>query len=107
VARFGNREERERYMDDLEWQMEHQREEIQRTLDRTMEGEGSERRTALQKFWGSLPGVSGRTRGQGAETPTPTPGEAREAAQSAHSATLRPHGAEAAGRPWWRRILGG
>ncbi len=95
-------------MDGLEWQMEHQRKEIQRTLDRTMEGEGSERRTALQKFWGSLPGFSGRTRGRDAETPTPpAPGDAQEAIQSAHSATLRPQGDEAEGRPWWRRIFGG
>jgi hypothetical protein len=41
------------------------------------------------------------------ESPTPTGGEAQEAAQSAHSATLRPQGNEARGRPWWRRILGG
>jgi hypothetical protein len=41
------------------------------------------------------------------EDPTPAPGDAQEATQRAHSATLRPHGDEAAGRPWWRRILGG
>jgi hypothetical protein len=39
--------------------------------------------------------------------PTPAPGDAQEAAQSAHSATLRPQGNEAARRPWWRRIIGG
>ena len=38
---------------------------------------------------------------------TPDPGSPQEATQSAHSATLRPHGAEATGRPWWRRIFGG
>lgn len=44
----------------------------------------------------------------GPETPTPASGDAQEAAtQSAYSATLRPHGDEATGRPWWRRIFGG
>jgi hypothetical protein len=38
---IGDRKERERYMDDLERQMEDQREQIQRTLERT---EGSGRR---------------------------------------------------------------
>ena len=41
------------------------------------------------------------------DTPTPAEGDAQEAAQSAHSATLRPQGNEAARRPWWRRIIGG
>ena len=41
------------------------------------------------------------------ESSTPAGGDAQEAAQSAHSATLRPQGDEARGRPWWRRILGG
>jgi hypothetical protein len=36
---IGDRKGRERYMDDLERQMEDQREQIQRTLDR-MEGSG-------------------------------------------------------------------
>ena len=94
-------------MDSLERQMEQQREQIQRTLDRTMEGEGSERRTALEKVWGSLPGFSGRTRVQNSETPTRVPRDAREATQSAHSSSLRPQGNEASGRPWYRRIFGG
>ena len=95
MARFGNREERERHMDDLEWQMGHQREEIQRTLDRTLEGGGSEGRTALEKVWGSLPGFSGRTRMRGPETPTPAPGDAREVTGSPKTGGER--------RPWWRR----
>ena len=41
------------------------------------------------------------------ESSTPAGGDAQQAAQSAHSATLRPQGDEARGRPWWRRILGG
>ncbi len=56
---FRNREERERYMDSLERQMEHQREQIQRTLDQT---KGSGRlRTALEKLWGTLPSVQLRS----------------------------------------------
>ena len=57
--RFRDREERERYMDSLERQMEHQREQIQRTLDQTR---GSGRlRTALEKLRGALPSVQLRT----------------------------------------------
>jgi hypothetical protein len=41
------------------------------------------------------------------ESPTPAGGDAQEATHSAHSATLRPHGNEAKGRPWWRRVFGG
>jgi excisionase family DNA binding protein len=43
--------------------------------------------------------------GPSEESPTPAGGEAQEATQSAHSATLRPQGNEATGRPWWRRIF--
>jgi hypothetical protein len=56
---FRDREERERYMDSLERQMEHQREQIQRTLDHT---KGSGRlRTALEKLQNTFPSFSGRT----------------------------------------------
>ena len=99
LARFGGREERDRYMDSLERQMEQQREEIQRTLDRTLEGEGSERRTALEKVWGSLPGFSGRTRVQDSEKPTPAPGGAPQVTGSPQT--------DGARRPWWRRAFGG
>ena len=54
---FSDHEERERYMDSLELQMEHQREEIQSTLDRTMEGSG--RRTAIEKLRSFLPSFPG------------------------------------------------
>ena len=51
--RFRDREERERYMDSLERQMEEQREQIRRTLDQT---KGTGRlRTALEKLWGTMP----------------------------------------------------
>ncbi len=71
-ARLRNREERERYMDSLEWQMEHQRKQIERTLDRTTADSGP-RRKALVKLRSSLPSFPGRTPVRGAaehETPT-------------------------------------
>ena len=63
--RFRDREERERYMDSLERQMEHQRKQIEGTLDRT-EGPGWRRR-ALEKLRSSLPRFSGRTSGRDVE----------------------------------------
>ncbi len=83
--RFKNREERERYMDSLERQIEHQREQIQRTLDR-MEG-SSRRRVVLEKLWSSLPSLPGRTSVR-------DPGE-REAATD-----KRPD--SEASRSWWK-----
>jgi len=79
---IGDRKEREEYMDNLERQMEDQREQIQRTLDR-IEGSGR-RRTVLERLRESLPGFPGRTpaRGTGGaredvpqspEGPGPTP----------------------------------
>jgi hypothetical protein len=63
--RFRDREERERYMDSLERQMEHQRKQIESTLDRT---EGSSwRRRALEKLRSSLPRFSGSTSGRDVE----------------------------------------
>ena len=57
--RFRDRSERERYIDSLEQQMEHQRQEIQRTLEKA---EGSGRlRTALERLWGTLPSFPRRT----------------------------------------------
>ena len=51
--RFRDRKERERYMDSLEQQMEHQRERIQLTLNQT---KGSGRlRTVLEALRDTLP----------------------------------------------------
>ena len=55
---IGDRKEREEHMDNLEWQMEDQREQMQRTLDR-MEGSGR-RGGALERLRGSLPRFPGR-----------------------------------------------
>ena len=65
VARFRDRQDRERYMDSLERQMERQREQIQRTLD-GIESSGR-RQTALEKLRSSLPGFPGRSSVRGAE----------------------------------------
>ena len=56
--RFRNREERERYMDSLEREMERQREQIERSLN---DIDGSRRRTALEKLRNALPSLPGRT----------------------------------------------
>jgi hypothetical protein len=96
--RFRDRKERERYMDSLEQQMEHQREQIQRTLD---EMEGSGRRTALEKLRSSLPSLPGRTSVRDAGD--------REAAAAG---PVEPTGfaepvEEPSRRPWWRSMFGG
>ena len=61
--RFRDREERERYMDRLERQMELQREQIQHTLNQS---KGSGRlRTTLEKLWETLPSFPRRTASAG------------------------------------------
>jgi hypothetical protein len=85
--RFRDRQERERYMDSLERQMEDQREQIQRTLEQT---KGSGRlRTGLERLWGIHPSFSRRTSARNAEERGAT--------------TERPDG-EASRRKWkfWR-----
>jgi hypothetical protein len=103
LARFHNREERERYMDSLEWQMEHQREQIQRTLERTTE-DSDRGRKALEKLRSSLPSFPGRTPVRGAaerETPTET---IRSETPSAGEESPRKRSEP---RSWWRRMFGG
>lgn len=103
MARFGERGERERYMDCLERQMEHQREEIQRTLDQASEGSGR-KWTVIEKLRSSLPGFPSRT-------PTRTTGEREESpqVQESQASTLGDWSGDVQGarRLWWRRILGG
>jgi hypothetical protein len=65
LVHFHNREERERYMDGLEWQMEHQREQIDRTLEQTSE-DSDRRRKALERLRSSLTSFPGRTPVRGA-----------------------------------------
>ena len=82
--RFNDRQERERYMDSLERQMEQKREEIGRTLG---EIQGSGRRTALNRLRSSLPSFLNRT-------------SVREAEEEREAATERPDGE--ASRSWWQ-----
>ncbi len=58
IVRFNDRQERERYMDSLERQMEHQRQEIERTME---EMQGSGRQTVLKRLRSSLPSLPSRT----------------------------------------------
>ena len=100
MVRFRDCQDRERYMDSLERQMEHQRQEIQRILDQ-LEGSGR-RRTVLEKFRSSLPGIPGRTTVREAgerETTTEKP----ERVETRSSTGASQEGAE---RPWWRRMFG-
>jgi hypothetical protein len=97
------REEREQYMDSLEHQMEHQREQIQRTLDRMTE-DSDRRRKALAKLRSALPSLPGRTPMRGAvvrETPTePIGSETPSAREESPRKPSEP-------RSRWRRIFGG
>ena len=100
--RFGDREERDRYMDNLEQQMEVQREQIQRTLDRTMED--SDQRTALEKLWDLLPSFPGRTPMQGGERETPTqPVQSETPSSRGENESVR---GPSEARFRWRRIVG-
>jgi hypothetical protein len=84
VVRFRDREERERYMDSLERQMVHQREQIEHTLD---ELQGSGRQTALKRLRSSLPNFLNRT-------------SVRDAEGEREATTERPDGE--ASRNWWQ-----
>jgi hypothetical protein len=91
-------------MDSLERQMEHQRQEIQRTLDQI---EGSGRRwTALEKLRNSVPSIRGRASGTSVrdvgERETATEKPERAETQSGTGGSR-----EGVERPWWRRVFGG
>jgi hypothetical protein len=104
LARFRDREERERYMDSLERQMEHEREQIQRTLDRTTE-DSDRRRKALEKLLSALPSLPSRTPMWGAaerERPTEPIGSETPSAREES-----PRRKRSEPRSWWRRMFGG
>jgi hypothetical protein len=82
--RFDDRQERERYMDSLERQMEQKREEIGRTLD---EMQGSGRQTVLRRLRSSLPSLPSRT-------------SVRDTEGECSAAKERPDGE--ASRNWWQ-----
>jgi hypothetical protein len=102
LARFRNHEERERYMDSLEWQMELQREQIDRTLERTTE-DSDRLRKALEKFRSSLPSFRGRTPVRGApvreEPIEPIRSETSSAGEERPRKRSEP-------RSWWRMFGG-
>jgi hypothetical protein len=103
VARFGDRGERERYMDSLERQMEHEREQILRTLDRMTE-DSDRRRKTLEKLRSALPSFPSRTPMWGAverERPTePMGSETPSALEESPRKASEP-------RSWWQRMFGG
>ena len=101
--RFGGREERERYMDSLELQMEHQREQIQSTLDRTTEGSGR-RWTALEKLRSSLRDFPGRTPARGVGDRETSTKPVRGGTQFTREEVVREHSEP---RSRWRRMFGG
>jgi hypothetical protein len=102
LARFRNREEREQYMDSLEWQMEHQREQIQRTLDRTTE-DSDRRRKALEKLRSSLASFPSRTPVRGAaERKTPTELIRSDKPSGPENSPRNP----SEPRSWWRMFGG-
>ena len=103
MARFRNRDERKRYMDSLEQQMEHEREQIERTVDRMTE-DSAPRRKALEKLRSALPRFPSYTPVRGAtERETPTE-PIRSETPSAHEESPRKRSEP---RSWWRRMFGG
>ena len=102
MARFRDREERERYMDSLERQMEHEREQIQRTLDRMTE-DSAPRQKAIERLRSALPNFPSRTPVRGApvreESIEPIRGETPSAREESPRKSSEP-------RSWWRRIFG-
>jgi len=103
LARFSNREEREQHMDSLEWQMEHQREQIDRTLEQTTE-DADRGRKALEKLRNFLPSFPGRTSVRGAtERETPTEPIRSDTRSSREKGPRKP----SESRSWWQRMFGG
>jgi hypothetical protein len=102
LARFRDLEERERYMDSLEWQMEHERDQIQRTLEQMTE-DSDRRRKALEKLRSALPSFPSRTPVRGApvreEPIEPNRSETPSAREESPRKPSEP-------RSWWR-IFGG
>src|SRR3712207_5299285 len=103
---IGDRKERERYMDNLERQMEAQREQIQRTLDRI---EGSGRRGgALQRLRGFLLRFPGRAPAWYAGSPREDTPQSPESPGPAGNTPAEDTGVRetATGDPWWRKKFG-
>ena len=102
MTRFSNREEREQYKDSLEWQMEHERDQIQRTLDQMTE-DSDRRRKALEKLRSALPSFPGLSPVRGAwERETPTEQIRSYTPPGREKKSRKP----SAPRSWWRRMFG-
>jgi hypothetical protein len=90
-------------MDSLERQMENQREQIQRTLDRTTE-DSDRRRKALEKLLSALPSFPGRTPVRGAaERERLTEPIGSETPSAGEDSPRKPSEL----RSRWRRMFGG
>jgi len=89
-------------MDSLERQMEHERDQIKRTLDRTTE-DSDRRRKALEKLRRVLPSLPSRTPVRDVaehETPTePMGSETPSAREESPRKSSEP-------QSWWRRMFG-
>ena len=103
MARFRDPKERERYMDSLEWQMEHERDQIQRTLGQMTE-DSDRRRKALERLRSALPSFPGLSPMRGAaERETPTEQIRSDTLPGRKKKSRNP----SEPRSWWRRIFGG
>ena len=103
MARFRDSEERQRYMDSLEWQMEHERDQIQRTLEQMTE-DSDRRRKALERLRSALPSFPGLSPVRGAaERETPTEQIRSDTPPGRKKKSRKP----SEPRSWWRRIFGG
>jgi hypothetical protein len=90
-------------MDSLEWQMENQREQIQRTLDQTTEDSGRIRE-ALETLGSFLPSFPRRTPVRGAaERETFTEPIRSDTPPGREKSSRKPFEP----RSWWRRMFGG
>jgi hypothetical protein len=90
-------------MDSLEWQMENQREQIQRTLERTTQ-DSDRRRKALEKLRSALPSFPGRNSVRdAAEREAPTEPIRSETPSAREESPRKP----SEPRSWWRRMFGG
>jgi hypothetical protein len=103
LARFRDPEERERYMDSLEWHMEHERDQIQRTLDQMTE-DSDRRGKALEKLRSALSSFPRLSPVRGAaEHETPTEQIRSDTPSGREKRSRKPSELGS----WWRRIFGG
>jgi hypothetical protein len=101
--RFRDRQERERYMNSLERQMEREREQIQHTLGQ-MTQDSDRRRKALEKLRSALPSFPSRAPARdAAKRETPTESVGSDTPSGREKSPRKP----SEPRSWWRRTFGG